>query len=294
MVKVVNKSFVKRLNKALTEHYRVLTEPYRIMTSSVRGMPDFIIIGAQKCGTTSLYNYLIRHPNIKPAIKKELHFFDKYFDKGIDWYRSLFPVNQKNFITGEASPNYIFHLHTPQKISTLVPSVKLIVLLRNPVDRAYSHYAHNLRANRISLKKGKQEREVLSFEEAIKSEEERLYLEREKILNNELYYSQSCMYYSYLAKGIYVEQLKRWLKFFTKEQFLIIESEKFYAEPAEKFREIGEFLNLPQWELKEYDVYNSLQYQKMDPDLRKYLVDYFKPHNKKLYEYLNVKFDWDK
>lgn len=294
MVEGIIKYFSKRFTTRLIEHYRVLTEPYRVMTSSVRRMPDFIIIGAQKCGTTSLYNYLIQHPHVKPAIKKELHFFDKKLDKGIDWYRSHFPVDQKDVITGEASPNYIFHPHTPQQISTLIPSVKLIALLRNPVDRAYSHYAHNLRANRINLKKGKQKREILSFEEAIKCEEERLYLEREKSLKNESYYSQSCMYYSYLAKGIYINQLKRWSKFFPKEQILIIESEKLYTEPAVSFRQIGEFLNLPQWELKEYDIYNSLQYQTMDPDLRKYLVNYFKPHNKKLYEYLDVKFNWDK
>ncbi|NET04138.1 MAG: sulfotransferase domain-containing protein [Symploca sp. SIO2B6] len=257
-------------------------------------MPDFIIIGAQKCGTTSLYNYLIQHPNVKSALQKELHFFDKRFNKSIDWYRSHFPVKEKNVITGEASPNYIFHPHTPQKISKIIPSVKLIALLRNPIDRAYSHYAHNLRANRINLSKGQKEREILSFEEAIKSEDSRLYMEREKILNNSIYYSQDCMYYSYLAKGIYVDQFKRWLNLFPKEQILIIESEKLYAEPAAIFRQVREFLNLPPWELKEYNVHNSIQYRQMDTSLRNYLIDYFKPHNERLYEYLGVQFDWDK
>ncbi|WP_287276577.1 MULTISPECIES: sulfotransferase domain-containing protein [unclassified Okeania] len=142
-------------------------------------LPSFIIIGAQKRGTTSLYNYMIEHPQILPASKKELHFFNwvskpgnRKKPEGVDWYLSQFPTipDGKNLITGEATPDYLVDPHTPQRMFNLVPDVKLIVLLRNPIDRAVSHYHHN---RGISKK-----REPLPFRQAIEKEPERLNLEK--------------------------------------------------------------------------------------------------------------------
>src|SRR5262245_18320944 len=104
------------------------------------GNPHFIIIGAQRCGTTSLYNYLIRQLGVIPAAMKEVHFFDLNYQKGNEWYFSQFPELGRDQITGEASPYYIFHPRVPQRIKNLLPSIKLIVLLRNPTNRAFSHY----------------------------------------------------------------------------------------------------------------------------------------------------------
>lgn len=259
-------------------------EPYRVWTSSQRLMPNFIIIGSQKGGTSSLYNYLIQHPCIKAAFKKELHFFDVNFEKGNDWYRSRFPLYEQNFITGEATPSYIFHPHAPKRIAELTPAVKLIALLRNPVDRAYSHYNHNLR----------KKREKLPFEVALEKEGERLSDKLEKMLENEEYFNSSYFHYAYLKRGIYVEQLKEWFSFFSKEQILILSSEEFYANPAVSYSQVLEFLKLPQWELGEYKRFNGLDYQGMTAATRKQLIDYFKPHNQRLYELLDMSFDWDK
>src|SRR5947209_2592633 len=111
-----------------------------------RGMPGFLIIGAQRCGTTSLYDDLVKHPSIATASQKEIHFFDLNFQKGIDWYQAQFPgLGQKGFITGEASPYYIFHPLAPKRILAAAPEIKLIVMLRNPVNRAYSHYQHEIK-----------------------------------------------------------------------------------------------------------------------------------------------------
>lgn len=258
--------------------------PYRVWTSSHRALPDFIIIGSQKGGTSSLYNYLIQHPYVKPSVKKELHFFDVNFDKGCNWYRSLFPLNGQDFVTGEASPSYIFHPHAPKRIANTIPSVKLIALLRNPVNRAYSHYNHNCR----------KKREKLSFELAIEKEEERLHGKLEKMLEDEKYFTASYFYYAYLGRGIYVDQLKNWFSIFPKEQILVLNSEDFFANPAGNFSRVLKFLNLPQCELGEYKRFNGLKYQDMNPATRRQLIEYFKPHNQRLYEFLGTSFDWDK
>src|SRR5579863_6754349 len=129
----------------------VLQKAVRAASSRIRLLPDFMIIGTQKGGTTSLYNYLIDHPNISSIFKKEPHFFDFNFYKGVSWYRAHFPsllekyyserVHGQKFITGEASPYYLYHPLVPQRIKETMPTAytKFIVLLRNPIDRAYSH-----------------------------------------------------------------------------------------------------------------------------------------------------------
>lgn len=281
MKTVIDKFPVKRLKKQVANWS---VEPYRVSTSSLRPMPNFIIIGSQKGGTTSLYNYLTQHPCIKAAVNKEVHYFDVHFDKGDNWYRSRFPFCGQDYITGEASPSYIFHPHAPKRIAELTPSVKLIALLRNPVDRAYSHYNHNLR----------KKRENLAFEVAIEKEGERLSNKLEKMLENERYFDAKYFHYAYLTRGVYVNQLKEWFNFFSKEQILILSSEDFYADTAVSYSQVVDFLKLPQWELGEYKRFNGLDYQGMTGATRKQLIDYFKPHNQRLYEFLGMSFDWDK
>ncbi|MBO1513128.1 sulfotransferase family protein [Metabacillus bambusae] len=252
---------------------------------SKQSIPHFLIIGAQKCGTTSLYNYLIQHPQIIPALSKEVHFFDIYFEKGMDWYRNQFPsLESKRWITGEASPYYLFHPHAPKRIHQFIPKIKLIVLLRNPVDRAYSHYHHQVRMGT----------EPLSFNEAIKKEESRLKPERIEILKNENYHSPIYQNCSYLARGRYVEQLKNWMNFFSMEQFLIIRSEDFYSNPTLIFHRVLDFLGVQMLELKQYTKHNFGDYPKLNSQFRNELLTYFEPYNRELYDYLGVDFGWDK
>lgn len=256
-------------------------------------MPNFIIVGVQRGGTTSLYEYLIQHPYVAPAFKKEIHFFDNNFRKGVFWYRAHFPFllckysfNQRrkiDLVTGEATPYYFSHPHAPYRIFKVVPRVKIIILLRNPVDRAYSQYHHE---RKIGV-------ETLSFEEAIEKEKQRLQGEAEKMLEDENYYSFNHQHYSYLSRGIYVDQIKVWMNLFSREQILILKSEDLYNDPPTIYNKVIKFLNLSPWELKEYRKYNVGHYQQMDVAVRKRLIDYFEPHNQKLYEYLGVNFGWD-
>ncbi|MFC2062047.1 sulfotransferase domain-containing protein [Elusimicrobiota bacterium] len=261
----------------------------------MRVLPDFIIIGGQRCGTTSLYNYLIRHPQITPGYRKEVHFFDFNFNKGIYWYRSYFPTRiikyfyekllHRKLFTGEASPYYFFHPLTPKRIYETIPKVKLILLLRNPVDRAYSHYHHEVRRGR----------ENLSFKDAIDKEKERLKGEKEKILDDNNYDSNNYKRFAYLSRGKYAEQIIDWYKYFPEEQLLIIKSEDFYENPQKQLNNIHAFLGLKEWSLKEFKKYNFAKdkYTGMDEVLKERLNEYFRPFNRKLYSLLKRDFGWD-
>jgi hypothetical protein len=272
---------------------------YRGVTASLRVLPDFLIIGTQRGGTTSLYRYLKAHPCFGAPSNKDIHFFDRRYRKGLTWYRGHFPaiwekayaqqIRKRPFLTGEASPSYLFHPHASRRIAEALPDVKLIVLLRNPVSRAYSQYHH---AVELGF-------ETLSFEEAIRHEEERTAKEREKIFKDEHYYSEEYKHRSYLTKGIYVDQLQTWMRFFPRERFLILKSEDFNANPAAAFKQVLTFLNLPETELavekQNYKQYNANTYpSKMDAARRARLVEYFQPHNVRLYELLGIDFGWDK
>jgi len=274
---------------------------YRNTTSPIRVMPDFLILGVQKGGTTSLYNYLIEHPNVISARRKEAHFFDQHYQKGVLWFRGNFPtvmhkysiehIRKQAFITGEGSPEYLFYPHIAKKVAGLLPNAKLIALLRNPVDRAYSQYRHNIRWGH----------EKLSFEEALALEEERTKEGKEKATTDENYHNFSYQRAAYLARGIYVDQLQRWMSLFPREQLLLLRSEDFYKEPAEIYKKTLAFLNVPVFEPKSlkqgYKQYNKSKDSdappKMDPATRKRLVEYFEPHNVRLYEFLGTNLGWD-
>jgi hypothetical protein len=257
---------------------------YSSITNSL--IPHFLIIGAQKCGTTSLSIYLIQHPQVCAKITKRTSFFDIYFQKGLNWYYNQFPLIKLNKlkITGEASPYYLFHPHAPKRIAKILPNVKLIVILRNPVDRAYSHYYHQV----------KMKTESLSFRQAIEEEnKKRLEPELIKMLQNENYHSLPYQYYSYLARGRYIEQLQTWMNFFPFKQFLVINSEDFFTNQILYFKMFLVFLRLSPYQLKKkYKKENSNNYPKLDASIRNELNNYYDGYNLKLYEYLGVDFNW--
>jgi hypothetical protein len=270
---------------------RIIKAP-RVLTARIRVLPDFLIIGAQRSGTTSLQRYLIQHPCIAAAFRKEVHFFDRNLRKDITWYREHFPsciykyyvktILQRQFMTGEATASYIFYPHAARLIFETLPKIKLIVLLRNPVDRAYSHYQHE-----VSLGY-----ELLSFSEAIEREPERLDGEKAKMVADKSYDSYNYDHYSYLSRGVYADQLQDWLKRFLREQILILRSEDFFAEPNRILQQVIRFLELSGWELPNYKPYNAREYTTMDSRTRKRLIEYFEPQNKRLYDLVGRNFNW--
>ncbi len=249
-------------------------------------MQTYVIIGAQKCGTTSLYRYLVQHPQVAPAVTKEIHYFDLHFQKGDDWYWSQFPgrgESQRYRITGESSPYYLFHPLVAQRLRRLMPEAKLIVMLRDPIARAVSHYHNEVRMKA----------ETLPLEEAFAQETARLEGETEKLISGELDYSFNHQHFTYLARGAYADQLKGWMDVFPREQFLVLKSEEFYARPSATFGRVLEFLELPHLELAEYGKHNTGDYSAIEPALQQRLREHFRPHNRRLEELLGEKFDWE-
>ena len=257
--------------------------------------PNFFIIGAAKCGTTSLYDYLTQHPCIHSSLTKEPRYFDKYYYRGLNWYKTHYPssvkkwfstkIKKKPFVVIDATPRYLDHPHTPNRIKETISSPKFIVLLRNPIDRAYSHW---------NMRSGKK-KESLSFDESIKTETQRIGNEFEKMDNDDNYYSSDYFHHAYLERGIYVDKLKHWMNIFPREKFLIIQSEKLFENPQQEYDKVLSFLGLPQWTLKDTRPKGSRKYEKpkMTLETRKQLSEFFKPHNERLFEFLGTEFDWN-
>jgi hypothetical protein len=252
-------------------------------------LPDFIVVGTQKGGTTELYDQLVLHPQIAPSFAKEVHFFDANYSKGTDWYTAFFPrvpephLNRPpGYITGEASPCYLFHPDVARRVNATVPRVKIILLLRNPVDRAYSHYHHEVRLGY----------ETLPFEKALAQEDVRLQGEKAKMLGDKHYYSDRYMHYSYLSRGIYIDQVKSWFDVFPQEQILVLKSEEFFANTSSVMSQVHAFLGVPDVEMMKPERHKSFPYPKMDQSLRQRLLEHFKPYNQELYDYLGRDFCW--
>lgn len=249
-------------------------------------LPDFIIIGTQRGGTTSLYNYLSEHPKIAPARVKEVHYFSVNYDKGVDWYERHFPRTRglRRRLTGEASPYYIFHPHSPARVKELVPHVKIIALLREPVARAFSHYRHEVRMGE----------EPLSFEEAVAREDQRIAPDVERLAQDPLYEGHAHRNYSYVARGRYVEQLRGWTRFFPLERMLVLRSEDLFSDPATVYAQTVRYLELPAHDLGSYERYNAAgELEGLTPHLRSTLSEYFRPFNEQLYALLGRDLRWD-
>lgn len=266
--------------------YSLLGEAMYIKASDayhrLKPLPDFLIIGTQKGGTTSLYNHLTSHPQVLSAAKKEILYFDYNFSEDENWYRKFFPLLarlKKNFLTGEADPDYLYHFHAAERIAQTTDNIKLIVLLRNPVDRAISHYW-------FEVKDG---HETLSIHEAFEKEEERITEGKQMILGNKDFYSFEYEHFSYKDRGKYSEQIKRYLAYFDLKQMLILKSEDFFIKTQETFNKLTSFLNLPDYTLQSIKPYNVGDYQKKGyTDIRDTLTEFYEPYNKELYSLFNV------
>ena len=205
---------------------------FRRATSRLRLRPTFLVLGAQKSGTTSLHRYLAEHPAVLRASPKEVRYFSRVYDRGDGWYRAQFPLRARRLsrraqvgvwpAVGEASPQYLFHPLAPARVHAFDPGMKLIAVLRDPVDRAYSQYQMQLR---WGFEPG-------SFEDALDREEAELDAELAKFQDDPPVYSTLVNRISYVARGRYAEQLERWLTFFPREQLLVLLSDDLADDPG--------------------------------------------------------------
>lgn len=211
----------------------------RLASSWSRALPDFMIIGAQKAGTTSLFNYLAQYPDIHSGAKKEVHFFDHWYDHGERWYRSQFPptlpLGGRTWLTGEASPYYLLHPAVPARVACMLPEVRLVALLRQPVARAYSHFQHSRAAGKEPLQ---------SFEEALRLEGERTD-EAWRALELRGGREPAVEFFSYARRSRYAPQLRRWLDAVPAESLLVIIAEDLFHDPKAVLQQVRSHLRLP-------------------------------------------------
>ena len=266
----------------------------RTPSASARALPDFLVIGAQRSGTSSLYKYLGAHPSIIPSLRKEIEYFSTEYGRGEAWYRAHFPLELRRSwsklvrgqrpLTFEATPDYLLDHRAAARAHAAVPNAKIIVLLRNPVERAHSNYFHNLRYGMESL----------SFEEALEAEAERLAGERDRMEDSD-YRALPLRRYSYVERGMYAEQLRPWLDRFG-DQVLVMPSEGLFRDPSGRLADLYAFLGVDpsnQREFRNYSYTSKPQpKEQLDPKTRDWLQQQFEAPNNDLFELLGWDLGW--
>jgi O-antigen/teichoic acid export membrane protein len=265
---------------------------YGMATAGSRPLPEFLVIGTKRGGTTSLAAYLHDHPDVAPmfprqAVPKGVRYFDDHFERGTRWYRSHFPSRWARRgsppkIAGEATAHYLFDPRAPARAAELVPDARILVLLRDPVERAFSHHRERTR----------QGVERLSFDDALRAEDERLDGELEHMVADPRYVSFNREHFSYRSQGCYVEYLPAWIERFGRERVLVIVSEDLYDDPAREYHRALAFLRLrphdPVYEAHNYRPLTS----RMDLRAREELDAFFAPYTRELERFLGVELPW--
>lgn len=273
---------------------RRLTRTFGGLTSGARMLPDFVLVGAQRSGTTSLHRALAQHPSVvTPLFHKGVHYFDMAYDRGFRWYRGHFPVTSVARVrvgrevgrphTFESSGYYMHHPLAPSRIAADLPDVKLLVVLRDPVERAYSAHRHE-------FLRGFETEE--SFERALELEPERLAGEVERLLADPTYRSFSHRHHSYLDRSQYVTQVRTLFELFGRDRVHVLDSEAFFAQPQEEFDRVLDFLGLLPWQPPSFDQHNARSRAPMAEATRARLQAHFEPFDAELSELLGRPLAW--
>ena len=247
-------------------------------------VPGFLVIGGKRCGSTSLTSWIFQHPDVAPCrTAKGTHYFDVHHHRGWQWYRGSFPPVGSGHLTGEGSPYYSFHPASLDWIAAELPDVKLLLVLREPAARAYSHYNYN-------VKRGFED---LPIEQALDAEPERLAGEEERLLADPEYPAWNFRHFGYLARGHYDDHVASVLARFPAEQLLVIKSEALFTEPATELARVWEYLGLRAVTLDDLAAHKQMRYEEPIPDsVRGRLVDYYAPRLQRLYDSPAVDFTW--
>lgn len=242
--------------------------------SASRPLPAVILAGTMRGGTTSLFEYLAQHPQIVPSRRKEVHFFDLEHGRGAGWYRWQFRRQRDLRLPRfESTPYYMFEPRAPARMRAVVPDARVVFLLRDPVDRAFSNYRKNRRDGR----------EPLDFAEALAAEDERLAGEEERLLADPAYVSPLHQHYSYRRRGHYAEQLARWRDHYPERQMLVLDAGRLFAHPRATLAAVTEFLGLEPWQPAALPPHNAGGYDQPVPEpVRGMLEAHFAPHERRL------------
>ncbi len=255
------------------------------LTSPARMLPGFLLVGGQRCGTTSLFEALAQHPAVRrPPGRKGVHYFDVSYHRGMAWYRGHFPLAlpSSRAITGESSPYYMFHPLAAERIARDLPGVKLVVALRDPVERAYSAHAHEFARGY----------ETEPFERAIEIEPERLCGEAQRLHGDPTASSHAHRHQAYLARGRYIEQLERLEALVGRARMHVVDSGALFASPEPVFRGLLDFLGLDRSPQIAFGRHNSRPRDGLAPGLRSTLTDYYLPYDERLAQWLGHVPSW--
>ena len=272
---------------------RAATRTVGRLTSGARVTPDFLIAGGQRCGTTSLFRTLAQHPAVlTPILHKGVHYFDTDYSRGLAWYRAHFPleatarkVEQRTGtrpLAFESSPYYGFHPLAADRIAEDLPGVKVLVLLRDPVERAYSAHAHELARGF----------ETEDFETALALEESRLEGEAERIVADPAYNSHSHQHHGYLQRGRYVDHLQRLESIFGRDRMHVIDSHRFFTDPEPVYDGVLGFLGLPHTGYPTFERHNARPRSPMSAELHARLEEHFAPFDERLEAWLGHPVSW--
>ncbi|SFH87596.1 sulfotransferase family protein [Planctomicrobium piriforme] len=244
--------------------------------SPVGRLPDLLIAGTVKGGTTSLHFYLSQHPLVHSGLRKEVHYFDKSYHRGERWYRKHF-TRQPGGIVLDSTPNYIYFEGACERILKLMPTVKIVLLLRDPVYRAFSHFQHSCR----------RKFEGRSFDDAVRQDMhdfKKLGAFGDDSLENG--------FHSYVRRGVYAPQVKR-LQAAFGDQLLVFRSKDFFQSPLAITNQVLRHCGLTELPTLEFEQFNKGDYkQTMSPEIKQELEQFFAPHNAELCEALNVPNWW--
>tara|TARA_Y100000996_G_scaffold380431_1_gene334320 strand:+ start:460 stop:1302 length:843 start_codon:yes stop_codon:yes gene_type:complete len=271
-------------HQLLKRHYFAITGPNRVL-------PDFLIIGAKRCGTTSLFSHLPEHPSIAKSHHDNMGFFNDNFHLGVNWYKSFFPTKSYKkkikkkygkFLTFDVTTTYMESKRTAENIIKIKPEIKIIVILRNPIDRAYSQF-------NVSVK---EKTEELSFDDAINEEINRLEMEISEN-GEERLLEFSREHRHYIKKSLYAMQLKPWFEIFPRKNILVLSTEIFKENDKDTYKEIFEFLDIPEVQILNKQHMQKGEYSPMSEETRKKLRGFFDKYNTELFELVGKKFDWN-
>lgn len=272
---------------------RMVTATKRTL-ASVRGalrgegasaQPSFVLLGGQRCGTTSMFAYLCEHPLVAPPLLKEVHYFDLHHRQPLSWYLGHFPRRDRlppGGLTGEASPYYLLHPAVPRRLQAVLPDALLLVLLRDPVERALSHHRHE-------VAKG---HEHLSFAEAIAAEEDRVGDDLERLAHDDTFDSFAAQHFTYVTRGQYADQLERWADVVGRERLMVCNADRFFADPDHIYNKVLDRLGLPPHHLDAYEARNTYRRSPMDEGLRQELAERFAASNARLAAWVDGTEDW--
>jgi hypothetical protein len=274
------------------EAIRKATRAVGRATAGVRMLPDFIVAGAQRCGTTTLYRLLVEHPAIvRPLFHKGIGYFDVGYDNPWSWYHGHFPVapvaaartrKVGRPMTFDSSGYYMFHPLAAGRIAQHLPDVKVVTLVRDPVERAFSAYKHELARGF----------ETEDFETALALEPERLAGEVERMHADPSYQSFHHRHHAYVGRGRYAEQIVRLQEALSPEQVFVIDANRFFEQPVEQFARLQEWLGLPVRNPAKVEQANARPSAPMPDSLRSTLLDAFEPSDTELTRLLGATPSW--